>query len=150
MSRTLAALALAQLAAGFCCMVMENVACVSRYAAKSPREFATADCVTLQEKMPAATWPFVSARSHARRTARARVSGESAAVAFTKRFTRRYVCFDGNGSKPGSLGWLCAKESDAAIAPRSEFSSTRFVVARAVRPSTTVRTETFNPRSATF
>ena len=47
-------------------------------------------------------------------------------------------------------GWLCASEREAPIVARSESSSIRLVVARAVRPSTTVRIETVRPCSATF
>jgi hypothetical protein len=142
--------ALAQLAAGGSCMVMENSACVSRYAANRPRELPNAICCCPLAKIPAAVWPRFTAKSQARFTARARSSGVRVAVRVAKRLTERYRCLPGIGSKRGFFGWLCARDSDAAIAPRSESSSMRFVVARAVRPSITVRTETVSPCSATF
>src|SRR5438552_1134061 len=51
--------------------------------------FARADWLWPFEKIPAATWPFLTAKSQARRTARARSSAERAAVCLTKRFTVR-------------------------------------------------------------
>src|SRR5258707_290820 len=46
------------------------------------------------------------------------------------------------GRRRGSFGWLWAREREASMAARRESSSMRLVVARAVRPSATVRTET--------
>jgi len=60
---------------------MENSARVWRCAANNPREFAIAACICPLTKMPAATCPSFTARSHAFRTACARSSGVSSAVA---------------------------------------------------------------------
>src|SRR5216684_4639956 len=148
MRRTSAEFPLAQLAAEPSCIVIENSARVWRYAAKSPEELPIADCIWPLAKVPAATCLFLIARSQARRTARARSSGVSAAVGFIQRFIGRYRCLPGTASIFGFLGWLAARESADSAAARSESSSNRFVVERAVRPSATVRMEMVTPCSA--
>ncbi len=64
------------------------------------------------EKIPAATWLFRMARSQDFFTARARSSGVTAAVSGENRFTLRYCCLPGIGSRPGIFGWLCASSRE--------------------------------------
>src|SRR6266852_9988522 len=102
------------------------------------------------EKMPAAVCPVFGGIETTRAMARARSSGEAAAVAGKKRSTRGYFCGPGMGRRSELRGWLRASVAEAATTRRSDSSSVLLVVARAVQPSNTVRTDTESIRSATF
>src|SRR5579863_8077705 len=100
--------------------------------------------------MPAAVCLALVAILQTRVTALARSSGVVCAVEEKNRETFWYFCLPISGSKSGFFGWLRARVAAAATARRRDSSSVLLVVARAVRPSTTARTEMPSVCSATF
>src|SRR5579864_5265538 len=120
--------------------VTENSARVCWCDRNNPRLFASAVCIAPLEKIPATVCLRLVAAAQTRATALARSCGVNSAVESKNLDTRDGFCWPGIGNMYGMRAWLFAIVDDAATTCASDASSVRFVVARAVRPSKTVRT----------